>query len=734
MQEKSSNLYLEVSRNNRVFKMGIYQEEQKHTIKLYSQCIVSFEDVERVSRQIELLLQRRLLKEIDSSGLLKELKKNGQVLWDILFPLPIKQQLWKTTAEHLTISLEEELIFIPWEVVFDGAEFLCLRFSIGRVICSQQQPLSLRYRSSGERLRMLILANPTNDLPSSYNEGISIRNQFDKLRNRIIIDFKSTSVEAYYLKKNINEYDLVHFAGHCEYDELDKNNTGWVMADSRFTTCDILALGQTTPMPALVFSNACQSARISCKDVKLGIEQKTYSMAASFLFAGTNYYIGTLQRVDDEVSLEFAKEFYQHLISGQSVGDSLRKARKVLAKRYGLGNLQWAQYVLYGSPDYCFFPKERKTLLKKQLSLSQLIKLYKLPLTLIVFLIFILCVLSFTRFVVVYFKPSSYVLYQKAVYLSKNGENNRALELARKVQQKDKRFLALYPFLAEISYRMGNNQEAAAYYADYILLSSQYNKPWHIAEAYILSGWFYQCTGEYEKAKQLYEKALEKSQKQKDLYHEAIALRKLAVWYMDKEDYTRSLELLTKSVEINRSKQHLRKYRYNLACDYFDLGLLFSNREDMPAAEEYYKKSRALFLELGNKEELSDLYFNLGELYLMEKEYGIALQYYHKGLEIDQKQKNLPKIASDYSMIGQLYLEMDNFEKAEQYLKQAVEQAETINAKMELADACFSLGILYKKRGWVQKAREYLRQAQEILRKVDIPMHRHVQEELLTLN
>ena len=211
-------------------------------------------------------------------------------------------------------------------------------------------------------------------------------------------------------------------------------------------------------------------------------------------------------------------------------------------------------------------------------------------------------------------------------------------------------------------------------------------------------------------------------------------MRKLAVWYIDKEDYERALELLMKSSEINRERQHIQGHRYNLACDYFDIGLVFVNKDDFTTAKEFYDKSLLLFEKLQLKSEFSDYYFNLGEIYMFEKQYQKALDCYMKGLRIDQQQGNKPNIASDYNMIGELYIEMGNFDEAERFFDQSILVCKQINIRLELASAYYDLGLLYKQRGRKNKAREYFRQAQEIYCMIDTHDYEAVKKELLELD
>jgi len=222
--------------------------------------------------------------------------------------------------------------------------------------------------------------------------------------------------------------------------------------------------------------------------------------------------------------------------------------------------------------------------------------------------------------------------------------------------------------------------------------------------------------------------------KRTGITQEAVALRKLALWFMDKEDNDKALELLMKSSEINRERQYLSGHRYNLACDYFDIGLLFTNKNDFMAAREFYTKSRQLFEKLKMKNELSDYYFNLGEISLFEKDYQRALEFYLKGLEIDKAQGNKPGVAGDYNMLGELYAAMDNFSESAKFFNQAVLASKEIDAQPELAAAYYNLGLLNKQKGRKNKAKENFRLAQEIYSRIDQSCYQKIKQEIFELD
>jgi tetratricopeptide (TPR) repeat protein len=723
-------LNLEIFKQESSLKMGLFaQNEPVATLKHYSQVPVSFEEIGDLCEEMIGILNRGSGREPAGQEQVKNMHKVGRLLWDHLLSRSIKEKLKSSLSVQLTLSLDEELIQIPWELIFDGSDFLSLKFSMGRLVRSKGESQSPRYRNLSDEVRMLILANPTGDLNSAYSEGLNIKNQFAHRREKVYVDFKSTSIDKAYVKKNICDYDIVHFAGHCEFDKKDTRRSGWMFSDGVFRVEEILKMGQSSDLPALIFSNACHSAGLSCGLINSGYQEANFNMAGAFLFAGVRHYIGSIRKIEDIASQEFARKFYTQLLAGASVGESLRVAKLKLIKEYGLASLHWVNYLLYGDPGFVFF----RAKIKKENTLPSSARLKKAlfsgSILILIIVLGLLAVFWLPRL-----NPGKIYLFLSSQAQYRRGNNQAAVNMGEQVINKDRDFLPIYPVIANAYERMGEKEKALKYYFDYVLKSEKLNNKKHLVSAYIKLGWFYQLAGQYAQALQFYDKAINLSRELKDKLNEAVALRKLAVWHIDKKNFESALELLTKSVAINLGVPGNFEHRRNLACDYFDIGLVFANKDDYAGAKEFYEKSRKIFEQLKLENELSDCYFNLGEISLFEKQYQKALDYYLTGLKIDQGQNNKVNLASDYNMIGELYLEMDDLTQAEINFKHSAALAGEINSLPDLANANYNLGLLYKKKGKKNLAREHWRKAQEIYRSVDPDKYQEIRGQLLEMD
>lgn len=697
MLEGQGACVLEIARQDNKLVLSIFERSgPASTVKHYSELSVSIPRINSLCQEVIRILNKANRKASREPDLIEQLKKTGLLLWDELLSGQIKDKLADSAIKELILSLDENLIDIPWELLYDGKDFLCLKFSLGRVVRTKDRLPRIQYRNASPTLKMLVLANPTGDLNSAYREGRYIRNRFDRKRRYVKIDFKSTSIDTLYVKKSLRDYDIVHFAGHCEYDTVNPKNNGWILSDGKFTTEDILALAQSQSLPSLVFSNACSSAKVAIDVMDADYQEKTYSLAAAFLFSGVRHYIGTIWRVKDPTSILFAQEFYNYLIRGRSIGESVRLGRLKLIKEYGIADISWASYILYGDPNFILFKptKFELPLSRIKKSIRQYKRYIQKPalLALVVFAgVFLYGSLPAKN-------PSSYFLFLKAGELFRKGKNNEVISLSKNIVKKDPLFLSAYPLLAGAYERLGDRQNSLKYYFEYAFSAQKRHNAKKLISAYVGIGWVYQLFGEYDKALDFYNKAVALSRESRDKLNEALALRKLAVWHIDKGNYDKALELLMKSLEINRDKANSNEQRYNLACDYFDIGLVFANKDDFESAREFYKKSRVLFEKMKLKYELSDYYFNLGELYLFEKQYNKALDYYLKGLSIDEASGNRPAVAGDYNMLGELHMEMGNFIEAEKLFLKAASICQKIGLLPELTAVKSNLSLLYKQK------------------------------------
>lgn len=347
-------LQLEIALQGDHLKLSAHEQftGEEITVRHYEEIPVSTDLIQTKCREMVDTLNKANRKGRVSREALVKLREVGQVLHDELFSLSVKEKLKKTRAQFLSLKIDDQLVHIPWELLNDGQRFLCQRFNMGRLVETRQPILGVRSRVLAGPLRMLILADPGGDLKGAYGEGTRIRDYMDRDKDLINVSFCSGNITPDFVKEKMRNFDLVHFAGHADYNAENVADSGWRLSSGSLKARDITKMAGTSTMPALIFSNACQSARTEEWVLKEDFEDEIFGLANSFLLAGVKHYVGTFWEISDEPSSGFALEFYNYLLCGMTVGEVIRRSRLALIKKYGEETIVWASYVLYGDPTF----------------------------------------------------------------------------------------------------------------------------------------------------------------------------------------------------------------------------------------------------------------------------------------------------------------------------------------------------------------------------------------------
>ncbi|MFZ1983187.1 MAG: CHAT domain-containing protein [Desulfatitalea sp.] len=353
-------LHLELSREGDRLKISLTAQwpGEASTVRQVEEMVVPMQRVDqRCRRMVEMLNQAnrqcRLTAEV-----LGQLKDTGQLFRDELFSARIKDRLNATSADHMIISLDDHLAHIPWELLHDGRGFLCEKLAVGRIVRTRQAVIAAAPSVLLPPSRVLILADPAGDLKAAYSEGVDIRDFMEQSSPGLQVTFRSGGVTSDFIQTRLRHFDWVHFAGHTDYDCAQPGLSGWRLSKERFTAERIIKMAGTGAMPALVFTNACQSARSEAPDASGHLEQHVFGLANAFIMAGVRHYVGTLWEMADDASRHFAFSFYHHLMTGLTIGQALRDARQAMIAQLGLENIAWAGYLLYGDPTATYFPKD----------------------------------------------------------------------------------------------------------------------------------------------------------------------------------------------------------------------------------------------------------------------------------------------------------------------------------------------------------------------------------------
>jgi len=305
---------------------------------------ISIQETKRHTGQLSQVLASR------ASRASVDLKSCGGKLFDKFVPSELGDRLSEEPdGSYLVLYLAPELTWIPWELLWDGARFLCGRFRIARVL----QKTGEEFRAAEQRLRearsgrgALIIFGNTKGLDAAA-EKTEVEQALKGLYGAKNVWFFGATGASDVLEQLKQDYEICHFVGHGSYDEVSPGETGWVFRDGTVLKCrDIEAVSSRVAFPRLIFANSCDSAHPSLADTAAYIS----TLYRSFLRQGVPHYIGTVTPIPDEPSKEFARLFYRLLADGLSIGEALGDTRRAFLDRPGMPI--WAAYVHYGDPTH----------------------------------------------------------------------------------------------------------------------------------------------------------------------------------------------------------------------------------------------------------------------------------------------------------------------------------------------------------------------------------------------
>lgn len=284
-------------------------------------------------------------------GFLDALKGLGRLLFAHLFPEPVRERLACTLTTDLLLRLDDQLVHVPWELAFDGSDFLLARFRIGRQVLTRHSSVRRRERpkQGNAPLHMLIIADPTENLPAAAEEAERLCTLLDGHDNLEVSIIGGKQVRKIDLLRALNACDLVHYAGHAAFDAERPDRSSWILHDAVLTAAELSRLDHP---PLLVFANACQAGVMTAWRSAPVYDGQTFGLGSAFLLAGARNYIGTFWVIHDALSATFAADFYGHLLLGQSVGAALLHARQKALQDAGWESLLWASYMHYGNPAF----------------------------------------------------------------------------------------------------------------------------------------------------------------------------------------------------------------------------------------------------------------------------------------------------------------------------------------------------------------------------------------------
>jgi hypothetical protein len=320
----------------------------------------------------------------------EQLKESAETLLRLLVHNDVKDILWR--KESLVVEVDARLARVQWEMLpaeQDGKPLGVVR-SLARQLRTAYSPRLDEVNMRGQ-LKALVIGDPGDPdlghgLPEARDEA---RQVADLLKSKgvettVLIGPPEAGTHAgplhaegiraadYFEVVRLllgENYDIVHYCGHAQFDPNVTERAGWVFKGGVLTARELE--GMERP-PSLVVANACvtaqfaQSTSAATSSQPPAAGRKNYpglvaTLAEEFFRRGIADYIGTAWEVPSGPAAAFATTLYEHLLTKEAdgrvpLGEAVRRARELLynlrdseGNRIGFGNV-WAAYQHYGDP------------------------------------------------------------------------------------------------------------------------------------------------------------------------------------------------------------------------------------------------------------------------------------------------------------------------------------------------------------------------------------------------
>ncbi|HYG65542.1 MAG TPA: CHAT domain-containing protein, partial [Thermoanaerobaculia bacterium] len=312
-----------------------------------------------------------------------DLTEPGTELADLILAEDVRTVLLRHRDRHLVVVHDAFLSRMPWEILALHADRQSspgqITFPGGPDIWfpAAEEGMSRRYAADNlsvakwleQRihdgiLNILLVLNPTEDLEGAEAEGAALQRLLGRLKGLQMDIIRGSEATRPALLKAFSsgKYDVIHYAGHAEFDPASPEHSGLLCHnEARLTGADLVGVGN---LPTLVFFNACESARVRRgsrntapprarglrpRDLRVRITEAV-SFAEAFLRGGIANFIGTYWPVGDREAEIFSLAFYEQILRGRPLGQALQVGREAIRKAQGTKD--WANYILYGNPDF----------------------------------------------------------------------------------------------------------------------------------------------------------------------------------------------------------------------------------------------------------------------------------------------------------------------------------------------------------------------------------------------
>jgi len=344
------------------------------------------------------------------------------------------------------------------------------------------------------------------------------------------------------------------------------------------------------------------------------------------------------------------------------------------------------------------------------------------------------------------FKPSSKSLpalrdYNEGVGLLRQGSNLEAQKRLEASVKEDPEFALAYSKLAQTYANLGEDSEAEQYSRKAVELSEKLppQEKYRISasharimkdyqkaiasyenlakavpgdtEVQIALGGLYEDTGSYERAQDLYSKALASDPKSVDTL---LAMGRVEI---ERGNPTAGLEHLNNALNLAIQLDNQEEKATILQA----IGAVYFEMRKLDDALSYYQQSLEIYRRLGQKRGIADSFDVIAIVQVSLGKPELALTNYLEAVRLRREIGDKGGLGNTLTNLGDLYTNRGRFDEALKVTKEALEIQHEVGNRNSEAFSLNNIGNIYLSRGQYEDARTYFDQALRLRQELKVP-------------
>ncbi len=228
-------------------------------------------------------------------------------------------------------------------------------------------------------------------------------------------------------------------------------------------------------------------------------------------------------------------------------------------------------------------------------------------------------------------------------------------------------------------------------------------------------GGAHEIIGEYDKAKNCYQDAVELARTAGDFTKLVELDVKIGDLYEKTGKYDEAIKYYEKGMDILSAENEESRPYGNI---YNKIGWVHLRKGEFDIAIEYSQKALEIAEKCGDKKQMAQAYHLIGTNYWSKGKYNSALEFLNKAVKIREKIEDLRGLSTSYNSIGIVYWNKGDLDLALEFYKKALEIKEKIGDRYGTAASYNNIGIVYYNKGELDLALEFYKKALEIKEKI----------------